>query len=105
MPNCVMSLKFTDSTAATQSPTQPKLRHVADHNYRLIVCFDITAESLYDAYEQLVSSVGATCVTWETSDEWYSDEVEDDEGPGDVDVLNSTITRYYKDHPHKRKKE
>ncbi len=74
---------------------------MANNSYRLIVCFDIDAASLYDAYGELVKVLGVkkAKLMWETADEWYSDEDEDDEGPGDVHELISTITQYYDEHP------
>lgn len=80
---------------------------MAKHSYRLIVCFDIDADSLIEAYGKLVVGLKDANLAWETSDEWYSDEDEDKntgyvgDDVGDVDVLNAAITQYYKDNPPK----
>jgi hypothetical protein len=73
---------------------------MATNSYRLIVCFDIDADSLIEAYGKLVTGLDGCDMSWETADEWYTDEVEENEGEaGDVDVLISTITQYYDDNP------
>jgi len=50
-----------------------KMRSSNVEDYRLIVCFDIEAENLQEAYaclrEELVNPVLG--LAWETSDEWY----------------------------------
>ncbi len=65
-------------------------------SYRLIVCFDIDAESLYDAYGQLVTGLKGVNCMWKTSDEWYDSGKEE---PGNVVELDHTIIRYYVNHP------
>lgn len=65
--------------------------------YRLIVCFDIEADSLKDAYEHLEQKMNKTELAWETSDEWYGS---DEEDPGDPQVLQSAITSYFMAREH-----
>ena len=65
--------------------------------YRLIVCFDIDADSLGEAYEKLEQTLNKCEIAWETSDEWYDGE---EEGPGDPATLTRAITAYYMKRQH-----
>ena len=56
--------------------------------FRLIVCFDIEAPNLTEAYGALRPKVEATGIPWETSDEWYDAE---EEAPGDPEELRAAI--------------
>jgi hypothetical protein len=56
--------------------------------FRLIVCFDIEAPNLTEAYGLLSPKVEATGIPWETTDEWYNAE---EEAPGDPEELQEAI--------------
>lgn len=67
--------------------------------YRLIVCVDIDAENLSDAYARLQACMKAGMaasdpgISWETSDEWFG---EDEYGePGDPAELQASIMENY----------
>lgn len=56
--------------------------------YRLVVCFDIEAEGLQEAYTEMAEKVNTLELAWETSDEWYEFDKED---AGDPDELQKAI--------------
>lgn len=65
------------------------------NTYRLIVCIDIDAENLSEAYGRLQTCMKAGMaaskpgIAWETSDEWYG---EDEYGEvGDPNELQAAI--------------
>jgi len=57
-------------------------------NYRLIVCIDIEADSLKEAYvamrDNMIIGDAPACRGWETSDEWYGPEGEDGNDTGEA---------------------
>lgn len=46
--------------------------------YRIVVCVDIDADDLTDAYRQLFKGMAGLCgitgFDWESSDEWYAED-------------------------------
>ena len=73
--------------------------------YRLIICIDIEAESLKEAYlamrNNMIIGDAPSCRGWETSDEWYGPEpgvkeVDDGEA-GDPALLQAAIVESMKD--------
>jgi hypothetical protein len=65
-------------------------------DYRLVVCFDLTADNLKKAYEQLEQRLNKVELAWETSDEWYDETGEQ----GDPDRLTGAITSYFMERQH-----
>jgi len=67
--------------------------------YRLIVCIDIEAPTLKEAYvamrNNMIVGDAPACRGWETSDEWYGPE--GDGEAGDPDVLQAAIIESIKD--------
>jgi len=58
------------------------------NTYRLILCIDVDAENLEDAYGEVYRSMGRitgpdTSLDWESSDEWFDEDGE----LGDPDVF------------------
>lgn len=69
-------------------------------DYRLIVCFDIEADDLKEAYAKLEQRLNKSELAWETSDEWYSAAREE---AGDPEVLQKAIVAYFMDRQHDRR--
>lgn len=63
---------------------------MAKKTFRLIVCFDIDADSLEEAYAKLRPAVEQAGFPWETSDEWYDHDNESGE-PGDPAELQRAV--------------
>lgn len=67
--------------------------------YRLIVCIDIEADSLKEAYlamrDNMIIGDAPACRGWETSDEWYGPD--GDGEAGDPDELQKAIVESMKD--------
>ena len=67
--------------------------------YRLIVCIDIEAESLKEAYlamrDNMIIGDAPSCRGWETSDEWYGPG--GDGEAGDPEELQKAIIESMKD--------
>ena len=61
--------------------------------FRLIVCFDIEAPNLTEAYGILQPKVEAMKIPWETTDEWYDAE---EMAPGDPAELQAAIMANFK---------
>lgn len=63
--------------------------------YRLVVCIDVDASSLAEAYRRVreVMASAPNSVMWETSDEWYSSDDADE--PGDPEELQAVIMEVY----------
>lgn len=64
--------------------------------YRLVVCIDVDAASLAEAYRRVreVMTSAPNGVAWETSDEWYSSDDADE--PGDPEELQAAIMEVYR---------
>lgn len=58
-------------------------------NFRLIVCIDIDARTLRQAYAYMSEQLGRCDFCWETSDEWYDNA--DADHPGDPEELTKAI--------------
>lgn len=58
---------------------------------RLIVCFDLDADTPGEAYAHLESRLNPLGIAWETSDEWYDADGEQ----GDPDVLQAAIVEHF----------
>jgi hypothetical protein len=63
------------------------------HNFRLIPCVDIAADTLEEAYGILRQGMINSGLEWETSDEWYK-HGEDD--AGDPRELQAAIIASFK---------
>ena len=67
--------------------------------YRLVVCIDIEAESLKEAYlamrDNMIIGDAPACRGWETSDEWYGPDGDGD--AGSPDELQAAIVESMQD--------
>lgn len=65
--------------------------------YRIVICVDIHAETLEEAYGKLydfMKQPEGSDLDWESTDEWFDD---DGTGPEDPKVLQAARMAVYKD--------
>lgn len=62
-----------------------------DSAYRIVVCVDVHAESLDDAYETVYKGMTESELDWESSDEWF----DVDGYHGDPDTLQESRMRVF----------